>query len=199
MIKKSTPHFERVFIIKKVISLLIVCICLLAISFGFDADTSYAKAKPVSKDFLLNKNKIYTYQSVTYGKQTIKYVKADDYEDYGIHYWEFVEGPPGYAERQNKDGYYFFLSTEWEGHTVTTKPVKGKKYKNEHGYYYVTSANATVKTKYKTFKNCMAVGSKNGVYTEYYAPHYGLIKIVDKSRKGSTVQWELISVKNKKK
>ncbi|MFE6170202.1 hypothetical protein ACFVP8_20330 [Viridibacillus arvi] len=180
---------------------MIAFICLLVVSIGTDTTATYAKSKPVTKDFLLNKNKIYTYERVD-GIVSIEYMETDKE---GYRFWGYVDVPQYYIglgkeERQNKKGYYFYSSATPNGRpdAVTNKPVKGKKYTNKYGSsYVVTSTNATVKTKYKTFKNCMVI--KYGNYYEYYAPHYGLVKSTTKAKKGFTTDWELISVKNKKK
>ncbi|MFE6168759.1 hypothetical protein ACFVP8_12955 [Viridibacillus arvi] len=160
----------------------------------------------------MNKNKIYTYQK-NGDKVSIEYTKTDKG---GFRFWHIIGEPnySGFKERQNKNGYSFYSSSgPYEKPlAVTNNPKKGKKYINKTGYieqydsYIVLSTDATVKTKYKTFKNCMVLkyvfelnGSPIFYSYDYYAPNYGLIKSVIKTEKGSAADWELISVKNKKK
>ncbi|MFE6168760.1 hypothetical protein ACFVP8_12960 [Viridibacillus arvi] len=150
----------------------------------------------------MNKNKVYTYLDSNGMETIIEYKKT---RKYGYRFWHVIgeKSNVGYEENQDKEGYYLAWGQSREGIPITTKPVKGKKYGIPYIYtYVVTSTNATVKTKYKTFKNCMVIKPTNKDYMNadyiYYAPHYGLVKITSKTKRGYVTNWELTSVKNKK-
>ncbi|MFE6168758.1 hypothetical protein ACFVP8_12950 [Viridibacillus arvi] len=183
--------------------MLIAFVCLLASSLGTDVTTTYAKSKPVTKDFLMDKNKTYTFKSAGYmynPYETLVFEQRDSYR-----FWRItkltgdVDG--GYEEKQSKNSYTFHrLGMQKSATTtVTTKPVKGKKYTNKYGSYVVVSTNATVKTKYKTFKNCMVTRVKEGenyTFYNYYAPHHGLVKAKQKYKNEWFTTVELIKVSN---
>ncbi|MFE6170199.1 hypothetical protein ACFVP8_20315 [Viridibacillus arvi] len=150
-----------------------------------------------------NKDYIYDYDG---DKLTMEFVQRK-----GYRFWHVANNPDpdeGLKEVQNKNGYFFDIlgGSERAESTVTTKPIKGKKYTNKYGNsYVVVSANATVKTKYKTFKNCMVIRVKNSkeyyydYYYYYYAPHHGQIKFKQKKDNKFTTVYELAGVQNKKK
>ncbi|MFE6170200.1 hypothetical protein ACFVP8_20320 [Viridibacillus arvi] len=154
----------------------------------------------------MDKNKVYVFDFSLAKLETLVFEQRK-----GYRFWHFATSPhpdEGFKEVQNKRGYSLDVlgGREYAVNTVTTNPIKGKKYTNKYGSSYtVVSANAVVKTKYKTFKNCMVVRVKNPKdfyydYTYYYyAPHHGQIKVAEKKNNKLTTVIELVEVRNKKK
>lgn len=132
-------------------------------------------AQAKSKNYLMDKSKVYTYSYYYYeGKKKItdnssfKYMKSEDF-------WDSKDG--GEIFEQQKKNYYSFGHGYVGSNKIPRNAKVGDKiyddYKPKNYKGKVTSVTATVKTKAGTFKNCIVVQFKG--LKRYFAPNNGLV------------------------
>lgn len=166
--------------------------------FGVFLSSTDVIAKDSKRSFIKNPKKIYTYQ---YESGFIDSIKAREvYKDKksSSQYWYSTVQmeSEGVTEQQTTTYYNLrYTSTTLKiprTLKVGTKIYAYSVYENNKKIYVgkITGTRATVKTKYKTFKNCITF-SHDGTKS-YLANNYGIVKRVDS--KGKVLE-QLIKVK----
>lgn len=178
---------------RKKIILFFTCFALIFSMISFTTDIS---AKTTKRNFMKNHKKVYTYQSAKGFKQSIKAHSTSSNKKQRQTVWLYLNQENTHGLNEQQTSKYYSISYSGEEIRITRTPKVGTKI---YSLYYgkdklyegkVISTRAKVKTKYKTFKNCVVVKTKTE--KNYYADGYGIVKRVD--NKGKVIE-QLIKVK----
>lgn len=178
---------------QKKIILFFTCVALIFSMLSFATDIS---AKTTKQNFMKDPKKVYTYQYTKGYQQSIKAHSTSTTKKQRHTVWLYLNQENTHGLNEQQTSKYYSISYSGSEIRISRTPKVGNKI---YSLYYgtdkvyegkVISTRATVKTKYKTFKNCVVVKTKNEKI--YYADHYGIVKRVDS--KGKVLE-QLIKVK----